>query len=65
MGAAGEGIMLQDQRLLTLDNSDVIGAIRKDQSSNYCERARIDTRCVHFLTCSFRKQCLNHAINFK
>jgi hypothetical protein len=43
MGAPGEGIMLRDQRSLTLDNSDVIGAIRKGQSSNYCERARIVT----------------------
>jgi hypothetical protein len=35
------------------DNSDVTGAIRKTQISNYGEYARISVLCVHFLICLF------------
>jgi hypothetical protein len=44
------------QSSLAPDNSDVIGAIRKGQSWNSVERARIVSRCLCFLTCSQRKQ---------
>jgi hypothetical protein len=39
------------KRAMTTGNSDVIGAIRKDQGANYGERATIVTTNVQFLIC--------------